>query len=152
MRRSYNILLMAMLVSMVSCIAEPKLSGEDYSSPESVFMAKVIGDIKAEHKSGELLVELDEATQERIEAEGLEVVAEELFSNVEFKSVEPAIRRLPKNDTTCKALAVVLTYGVGLYRFWHWLWSWLLRLSTRDWEYEGCHKKQHKHLFHYCTS
>ena len=111
MRRSYNILLMAMLVSMVSCIAEPKLSGEDYSSPESVFMAKVIGDIKAEHKSGELLVELDEATQERIEAEGLEVVAEELFSNVEFKSVEPAIRRLPKNDKVAKKL--------GLDRWYH---------------------------------
>ena len=77
MRRSYNILLMAMMISMVSCIAEPKLSGEDYSSPESVFMAKVIGNIEAEHKSGELLVELDEATQERIEVEGIEVVEPE---------------------------------------------------------------------------
>lgn len=112
MRRSFNILLAAVAVSMISCTAEPTLSGEDHSSPESVFMAKVVGDIAAEHKRGELLVELDAETQKRIVSEGVAAVARELFSAVEYTSVEPAIRRLPKNDKVAKELGLDRWYIV----------------------------------------
>ena len=102
MKHGFHILILMMLMLMTSCISEPELSGEEYSSPEAVFMAKVVGDISAEYKRGELLVEFDDATTCRIAKDGVSFIFDELPADVKLLGVEPAIRHLPKNDRVAK--------------------------------------------------
>lgn len=112
MKHGFHILILMMLMLMTSCISEPELSGEEYSSPEAVFMAKVVGDISAEYKRGELLVEFDDVTTCRIAKDGVSFIFDELPADVKLLGVEPAIRHLPKNDRVAKRLGLDRWYRV----------------------------------------
>lgn len=110
MKRSFHVILSVVLLA--ACTTDPKLSGEEHSSPESLLMTKVVGDVGAQHRSGELLVEVDAATAKRIESEGLQCVAAEVFSSVEIYNIELAIRHLPKNNRVAKELGLDRWYIV----------------------------------------
>ena len=97
------------LLAIVSCIHEKEESLPVES--ENLLQTKTVGESVGEHIPGSLLVYLDEAAVQRIEAEGIQDVTEEIFSDVSITGFGPALSHLPKNEALAREL--------GLHRWFH---------------------------------
>ena len=97
-------------LAAASCLSETEAPvAKEVPAGDGILMTKLTGNPSVDHMKGNLLVFLDEETTHRIESEGIETVASELFSEVEAYDFRPALRSFPKNRE--------LAHELGLHRW-----------------------------------
>ena len=101
-------------LAAASCLSESEVPcTPEVPAGDDILMTKLTGSPSADHMKGNLLVFLDEETTQRIESEGIETVASELFSEVEAYDFRPALRSFPKNRELARELGLHRWFSVS---------------------------------------
>lgn len=110
----YRALFIALAISLAStsCVQDADTSHMHHDVAScGVVEQKLIGNTSAKHMPGSMLIYLDEESSIMARAEGCAKLKAKLFADVDVKSIEPAIRRAPKNER--------LAHELGLHRWFY---------------------------------
>ena len=98
-----------LVVASTSCVKERSEVQHDVA-PSELLAKKLIGCTMAEHKSGSMLLYLDESTTAKAHESGVSEVTAMLFDGMDNVTIEPAIK-MPKNEKLAREL--------GLHRWFY---------------------------------
>ena len=98
----------------VACVNDVATSPmESTLSSREAVAQKLTGDISAPYREGSVLIFVDDATSAAIREGRGEEVAAKLFDGIAIESLEPAIRRMPKNEALARELGLDRWYYVA---------------------------------------
>lgn len=103
----HRVLIILLAIVAVSCVKDATTSPMEHDalSCEAV-RQKLTGDITADYRQGSLLVYFDEATTDELREGRGDAILSRLFEGIALDNIEPAIRRMPRNERLARELGL----------------------------------------------
>lgn len=100
----HRIFVILLAIVAVGCVKDGATSPVETPQSEAVRL-KLIGDLTANYREGSLLLLFDEATSDALR-QGHSDAAAHIFDGIAIENIEPAIRRMPKNEALARELGL----------------------------------------------